>query len=84
MEVNQELPNLAAALVGEYTGPPEELIVERAPHPSGGQLDVVPTSVAMFLVVRQLYHGRAPEFRLARLLARSGTLTAAGGSSRSA
>jgi chromosome partitioning protein len=69
-EADPELPNLAAALVGEYTGPPEELIVERAPHPSGGRLDVVPTSVAMFLVVRQLYHGRAPEFRLARLLER--------------
>lgn len=69
-EADPGLPNLAAALVGEYTGPPEDLIVERAPHRSGGQVDVIPTSVAMFLVVRQLYHGRAPEFRLARLLER--------------
>jgi chromosome partitioning protein len=69
-EADPDLPNLAAALVGEYDGPVEELIHARPPHPSGGQLDVVPTSVAMFLVVRQLYHGRAPEFRLARLLQR--------------
>ena len=69
-EADPDGPNLAAALVGEHTGPLEELIVERVPHSSGGQLDVIPTSVAMFLVVRQLYHGRAPEFRLARLLER--------------
>ncbi|MGH2708050.1 MAG: ParA family protein, partial [Actinomycetota bacterium] len=63
-------PNLAAALSGSYTGPVEELIRHRPPHDSGGQLDIIPTSVEMFLVVRQLYHGRAPESRLARLLER--------------
>lgn len=69
-EADPDTPNLASALIGEFTGPVEDLIVERVPHASGGQLDVIPTSVAMFLVVRQLYHGRAPEFRLARLLER--------------
>lgn len=69
-EADPDLPNLAAALVGEYDGPVEDLIVQRPPHASGGRLDVIPTSVAMFLVVRQLYHSRAPESRLARLLQR--------------
>ncbi|WP_281172117.1 ParA family protein [Amycolatopsis benzoatilytica] len=59
-EADPDQPNLASALVGEHTGPIEELIHQREPHPSGGQLDIIPTSVAMFLVVRQLYHGRAP------------------------
>lgn len=63
-------PNLAAALVGDYTGPAEALVRQRPPHSSGGQVDVIPTTVEMFLVVRQLYHGRAPESRLARLLQR--------------
>jgi chromosome partitioning protein len=63
-------PNLASALTGVFTGPVEELIQQRPPHSSGGQLDIIPTSVEMFLVVRQLYHGRAPEARLARLLER--------------
>lgn len=63
-------PNLASALVGDYTGPAEALVRPRPPHPSGGQLDIIPTTVEMFLVVRQLYHGRAPESRLARLLQR--------------
>ena len=69
-EADPDRPNLATALIGDYAGPVEELIVERPAHESGGRLDIVPTSVAMFLVVRQLYHGRAPEFRLARLLER--------------
>ncbi len=63
-------PNLAAALSGSFTGPVKELIRQRPAHSSGGQLDIIPTSVEMFLVVRQLYHGRAPESRLARLLER--------------
>lgn len=63
-------PNLAAALMGDYAGPVEALVRERPPHRSGGRLDLIPTSVEMFLVVRQLYHGRAPEWRLARLLQR--------------
>lgn len=63
-------PNLASALVGDYTGPAEALVRPRPPHASGGQLDIIPTTVEMFLVVRQLYHGRAPESRLARLLQR--------------
>lgn len=69
-EADPDGPNLAAALTGEYSGPLEEVIVERKPHASGGRLDIIPTSVSMFLVVRQLYHGRAPELRLARLLER--------------
>jgi chromosome partitioning protein len=69
-EAEPNEPNLASALTGSFTGPIEELIYQRTPHLSGGQLDIIPTSVEMFLVVRQLYHGRAPEARLARLLER--------------
>ncbi len=69
-EADPDDPNLASALVGDHEGPVEDLIVQRPMHASGGQLDIIPTTVAMFLVVRQLYHGRAPEFRLARLLQR--------------
>ncbi|MCF7547188.1 ParA family protein [Pseudonocardia sp. WMMC193] len=68
-EVDPDLPNLAHALVGKYEGPVEDLILRRKPHTSGGQLDLIPTSVAMFLVVRELYgRTRMPESRLARLL----------------
>lgn len=67
-ETDPDDPNLADALVGSYTGPVEDLIRHRRPHASGGQLDVIPTSVSMFLVVRKLYSGRAPESKLARLL----------------
>lgn len=67
-EADPDDPNLAAALVGDYSGPAEALVRARPAHVSGGRLDIIPTTVAMFLVVRQLYHGRAPEFRLARLL----------------
>lgn len=63
-------PNLASALTGQYVGPVEDLIRHRPRNVSGGQLDIIPTTVDMFLVVRQLYHGRAPESRLARLLER--------------
>lgn len=69
-EAGPDVPNLASALVGDFSGPVEELIHQREPHLSGGQIDIIPTTVAMFLVVRQLYHGRAPEFRLTRLLER--------------
>jgi chromosome partitioning protein len=69
-EADPDEPNLADALVGDYTGPVESLIRHRGPHPSGGQMDLIPTSVSMFLVVRKLYSGRAPESRLARLLER--------------
>lgn len=69
-EADPDSPNLADALVGDYAGPVEDLIHERPQHVSGGQMDVLPTSVSMFLVVRKLYSGRAPEWRLARLLER--------------
>lgn len=69
-EADPDGPNLAAALVGDYSGPVEALVRHRPAHVSGGRLDIIPTTVQMFLVVRQLYHGRAPESRLARLLQR--------------
>jgi chromosome partitioning protein len=69
-EVDPDDPNLAAALTGRYTGPIEGIIRSGVPHPSGGAVDIMPTSAAMFLVVRELYHSRAPEHRLARLLER--------------
>lgn len=69
-EADPEQPNLAAALIGDYAGPVEDMIVQREVTEAGGQLDIIPTCVEMFLLARQLYHGRAPEFRLARLLDR--------------
>ncbi|MGE0346596.1 MAG: ParA family protein [Gemmatimonadales bacterium] len=69
-EADPDEPNLAAALVGEYTGPVEKIIVQREPHANGGRLDLIPTSVSMFLLVRKLYSGRAPETKLARLIER--------------
>jgi chromosome partitioning protein len=73
-EADPALPNLASALVGEHAGPIEDLILHRNPHPSGGQIDLIPTSVEMFLVVRNLYsRARAPEFRLERILERLAT-----------
>jgi chromosome partitioning protein len=69
-EADPTEPNLASALVGEYTGPVEKIIVQREPLPSGGRLDIIPTTVSMFLLVRKLYSGRAPETKLARLLER--------------
>lgn len=68
-EADPEGPNVADALTGDYTGPVQDLIVHRPQHPSGGQLDLIPTCVNMFLVVKTLYsRARAPEFRLERLL----------------
>lgn len=69
-EVDPDGPNLADALVGDYGGPVEDLIAHHSEGPDGGKLDVIPTSLSMFLVVRKLYSGRAPEARLARLLER--------------
>ena len=48
----------------------ESLIVTHSTHASGGRLDVLPTTVAMFLVPRKLYHLRKMEARLARLIDR--------------
>ena len=69
-EADPGAPNLADALVGDYTGPVENLVVTSSTHVNGGRLDVVPTTVSMFLVVRKLYSIRSPETRLARLLDR--------------
>jgi len=69
-EADQDEPNLARALTGEYDGPIEHLIVTRPEYASGGRLDGIPTTLAMFLVVRDLYSRRAPETKLARLLER--------------
>ncbi|AEA29051.1 ParA family protein [Pseudonocardia dioxanivorans] len=67
-EADQDGPNLARALTGEYEGPIQDLIISRPSYDGGGQLDVIPTTLAMFLVVRDLYSRRAPETKLARLL----------------
>lgn len=69
-EVEPDQPNLAAALTGRFTGAIEDIIRQGTEHASGGVVDIVPTSAAMFLVVRELYHSRAPESRLARVLER--------------
>jgi len=58
--------NLYRALVGEYAGSMADLI---APHSApAGRLDVIPTTVEMFLAVRELDRQRAREHRLTRLL----------------
>jgi chromosome partitioning protein len=69
-EADHEGPNLAGGLTGRFTGDLDELIVRREPTAQGGRIDIVPTSVAMFLVVRELHHGRNAERRLTRLLER--------------
>lgn len=69
-EADHEGPNLAGALTGKFIGDLDELIVQRTPNALGGQIDIIPTSVAMFLVVRELHHARNAERRLARLLER--------------
>ncbi|HEX5568303.1 MAG TPA: ParA family protein [Streptomyces sp.] len=58
--------NLYRALIGEYRGSPADLI---APHSQpGGRLDTIPTTVEMFLAVRELDRTRAREHKLDRLL----------------
>lgn len=67
-EVDPAEPNLAAALVGDYSGPVDDLVVRHSESEAGGCLDVLPHCVSMFLVTRKLHAARAPEQRLARLL----------------
>lgn len=67
-EIAPTEPNLADALTGDFSGALTDLIVNHSTHSSGGRIDVLPTSVAMFLVVKKLYLGRAKEWALARLL----------------
>ena len=68
-EVGEGQPTLAGALANEHSVPLVDLAVARKPHDSGGQVNVLPTSLEMFLLVRKLYAARAGEQRLARLLA---------------
>lgn len=61
--------NLANALTGDYKGPIRDLLVKHSEHESGGELWVLPTTLDMFLVVRQLYaRVKKMEERLALLL----------------
>jgi chromosome partitioning protein len=61
---------LPAALTGQWTGDPSELVVTHSETGTGGRLDVLPTTVGMFTLARELDQLRAREHRLARLLAR--------------
>jgi len=65
-----DAPNLANALIGSYTGPFEDLVVTHSEYPGGGRIDIIPTTVDMFLLVKRLYQGRSMEWRLSRLLDR--------------
>lgn len=58
--------NLYRALIGEYRGSPADLITTHS-QPAG-RLDVIPTTVEMFLAVRELDRSRAREHRLSRLV----------------
>jgi chromosome partitioning protein len=63
-----EEATLAAALVGQYTGPPAQLVVEHSTRDNGGRLDAVPNTPEMFTVAREVDQLRAREHRLARVL----------------
>lgn len=69
-ETGLDVPNLADGLTGKYDGPLEGLIAAHSQNSSGGRVDVLPTSLAMYLVVRELYLLRNQERRLATLLDR--------------
>lgn len=61
---------LAAALTGEYTGPVAELVARHSVTEDGaGMLAVIPTTLDMFTVGRELDKLRAREERLSRVLA---------------
>lgn len=60
---------LAAALTGEWSGSPAELVVEHSTAENGGRLALVPNAVEMFVVGRTLDQMRAREHRLGRVLA---------------
>ncbi|SFW12965.1 ParA family protein [Amycolatopsis australiensis] len=70
LEVDEGEPDIAAALSGEYTGPLEDLIISHSTHPSGGLIDIVPTTLNMMTVVKSMYRSRMrlPELRLLELL----------------
>lgn len=67
-EVGLDVPNIADALTGKFDGPIDDLIVTHSNYPSGGRIDLIPTSLAMYLVVRELYLLRNQERRLAQLV----------------
>jgi chromosome partitioning protein len=60
-------PNLFRALIGDYRGPVADLITHHS-QPAG-RLDCIPTTLSMFVAVRELDKLRAREHRLARLVA---------------
>lgn len=62
-------PTLAAALTGTWKGQAADLAVTHSTTPAGGQLDVIPTSLGMFTVGRELDAMRGREHRLSRVLA---------------
>jgi chromosome partitioning protein len=64
--VGPNSPNLYRALIGEYTAGLDEMaFTHSAP---AGRIDVIPNTVEMFLVVRDVDKVKAREHRLAKLL----------------
>jgi len=59
---------LAAALTGAWRGDTGALTVTHSETEAGGRLDVIPTSMSMFVVGRELDRLRAREQRLGRVL----------------
>lgn len=57
-DVPPEQPSLAGLLTRDHDTPLKDLIVTHSEHPSGGRVDIVPTSTEMFLVVAKMYKGR--------------------------
>lgn len=64
-----ESVNLYRALIGEYTGPLDGLVVTHS-EPAG-RLDVVPNAFEMFMAVRDVDKVKAREQRLAKILAQA-------------
>lgn len=69
-DADPDSPNLARALIGESDSTVQDIITHHSKYPSGGSIDVIPTSVDMFLVIKQMYQGRGRvlEWRLHRIL----------------
>jgi chromosome partitioning protein len=61
----KEPATLAAAMLGDFTGDPRELV-----HPLGDRLHLIPSALDMFTLPRQLYTKRASHERLRRVLER--------------
>lgn len=66
--VAQDAPSLASALAGEEVGPTRELVVRHSSTPTGGVVDVLPSSLRMFTAARDLDKRPDRERQLGRLL----------------